>query len=123
MDFTNAAAVRSALRGGLKDAMKASNQDAVTALRSALSAIDNAESVPAAEDSSLVAGEHVAGASLGVGSSEVARRILSPHELRQLVINEIDEREAMAKRLAELGQDTAADRLLREAASLIPYVN
>ncbi|WP_054952105.1 hypothetical protein [Flaviflexus massiliensis] len=78
MDFTNAAAVRSALSGGLKDAMKASNQDAVADLRSALSAIGNAESVPAAENSSLVAGEHVAGASAGIGSSEVARRTLSP---------------------------------------------
>lgn len=123
MNFTNAAAVRSALSGGLKEAMKASDQDAVADLRSALSAIDNADSVPAAENSSLVAGEHVAGASTGIGSSEVARRTLSPDELHRLVIIEIDGRVAMAKKLAELGQDTDAERLLREVASLNPYVN
>jgi uncharacterized protein len=66
--------IRIRMRRALTAAMKARDQRAVAALRSALAAIDNAEAVEAAGEGHPPGEGRIAGAVLGVGAAEVARR-------------------------------------------------
>src|SRR5699024_4242196 len=84
--------MREVLRAELKTAMRARDRVAVAALRSAIATIDNAEAVPvetplpgASAAASEDAQQHVAGAVVGVGNSEVARRDLGEARMRELV--------------------------------------
>ncbi|TDD54745.1 GatB/YqeY domain-containing protein [Saccharopolyspora elongata] len=109
--------MRTSLRDDLKTALKARNNVAVAALRSALAAIDNAEAVPAGR--SLSSGnEHVAGAALGVGAAEAQRRRLTESDMRSIVANEVRERAAAAEEYEQAGRDDLAERLRAEAAVL-----
>lgn len=115
--------LRARLRAGLTTAMKARDRDAVAALRSALAAVDNAEAVPA----SPVAGppatsEYVAGTAAGLGSTEAARRQLTPDDLRAIMVVQIDERIAEAGTYDGLGRTDVAERLRREATVLRAYL-
>jgi hypothetical protein len=66
------------LRADLTAALKARDRLTVAALRSAIAAIENGEAVHvSAVERTLASSEHVAGATAGVGSSDVARRPLS----------------------------------------------
>ncbi len=96
--------------------MKARRPEAVSALRSALAAVDNAEAVeddggPVEETSA-----HVAGAREGVGSTEARRRALSDDDLRAILRAEVEERVADADRYEAAGQAEAARRRRDEAA-------
>jgi hypothetical protein len=114
--------IRTRMRRALTAAMKARDQSAVTALRSALAAIDNAEAVdpattppatarrpgpgkappgegrpPTAEVPSAGDGDppgegRIAGAALGVGAAEAERRTLTPTETQAIVREEVTER-------------------------------
>ncbi|WP_240504990.1 GatB/YqeY domain-containing protein [Nocardia mangyaensis] len=103
--------LRERLRAALKPAMKARDLSAVSALRSALSAIDNAEAIDA--------GDGKAGAlensALGLGAAEAARRDLSETEIVQIVRHEIDERRTAAKEYDRLGAAERRDQLTSEA--------
>jgi uncharacterized protein YqeY len=97
---------RATLRGALLTARKERDAIRTAALRSALSAIDNAETpggpVPAA-------GAIAEGAS-GLGAAEVARRTLTDAEIRTVIRAEVDERVEAAEQLASAGRpDRAAD--------------
>jgi len=118
----SARALRSRLRADLLAAMKARQLEAVSALRTALAEIDNAEAVAAPVQDRKLASEHIAGASAGVGSTEAARRVLSLEELRALLRAQVSERLAEAGRYDGLGQGEAADRLRREAEVLGKYL-
>jgi uncharacterized protein YqeY len=92
-------------------------------LRSAIAAIDNAEAVdvqPAtrAQPNS----EHVAGASAGVGSSDVERRALSDEDMTAIVHEQVRERSQAADQYEQLGRTEVAERLRQEAAVLLTYV-
>lgn len=78
---TSPQALRDALRRDLTRAMKAREPDAVSALRTAIAAIDNAEAVPAPDDSPATTSGHIAGARAGIDAAEAARRNLSPQGL------------------------------------------
>lgn len=114
--------VRGQMRTDLVAAMRARDRDRVMALRSALAAMDDAEAVELTPDDRLLGKGAIAGASAGVGSTETARRVLLPDEVRSILVGEITEREEAAARYAALGQAEAADRLRREADALRPYL-
>jgi uncharacterized protein YqeY len=113
--------VRSRLRTGLTTAMKARDMAAVKAIRSALGAIDNAESVDTTVDADQIdATSRIAGAVAGGGAAEARRRELTEADIITVVRSEIDDRlDAAAEYDAtgEAGADRAA--LLRAEASTL----
>ena len=107
------------LRDELSAAMRSRDTTAVAVLRSTLAAIANAEAVapnlpvPTSEKASPIAG-----AVLGAGAAEVARRRLGPREILAIVRSEIVEREAAARDYESLGREAPA-RVLRDEAQVI----
>lgn len=93
--------VRQKLRESLKAALKSRDEIATAALRSALSAIANAEAVDPAPNR----------VRLGVGAADVPRRELSDAEVMAIIQAEIDERMHAAAEYERLGQDDRARRL------------
>ncbi|MFI9584043.1 GatB/YqeY domain-containing protein [Streptomyces sp. NPDC052236] len=115
--------MRASLRDDLKAALKARERVAITALRSALAAIDNAEAVPADYPIDRLPGnDHIAGAAAGVGAAEAERRHLTEADLRSIVENEIRERSLAAQEYEQLGRNDLAERLRAEAEVLRPYL-
>jgi len=115
------------MRRALTAAMKARDRRAVTVLRSALAAIDNAEAVdtakgPPGEGHPTGEGE-IAGAALGVGAAEAARRTLTPAETEAIVRAEVDERQTAADAYERAGQPQHGDRLRAEAEILHAYLD
>jgi uncharacterized protein YqeY len=111
--------IRSALTEALKDAMRARDTVAASAIRTALSAIGNAESVvPGAQRMAATSSPHFAGAAAGLGAGEVARRLLTAAEVDSIVRAEIAERRQAADGYAASGWPDQADRLRREAGVL-----
>jgi uncharacterized protein YqeY len=108
---------RARLREALLSARKDRDDARVSALRSALSAIDNAETP---DDVVLDAqsSETIAGGVVGLGAAEVARRELSDPQIRDLVHAEIDERLTAATDYTAGGHTERAARLRAEAAVL-----
>ena len=102
------------LRLALAEALRARDMIAVSALRSALGAIGNAEAVePGAATPAGPGSPHVAGAVAGLGSAEAERRRLSAAEIEQIVRGEAGEREGAARDYERAGH---ADRAGRFAA-------
>lgn len=109
---------RDRLRASLQAARKSRDTVSVTAIRSALSAIDNAET-PQADQTDTRIGGAIAGAVSGVGSTEVARRVLSDAEIRALVQAEVDERLTAADEYIANGHHDRAADLQSQAAVLM----
>jgi uncharacterized protein len=120
------------LQIALRDAIKAHDAIAISALRSALGAIGNAEAVdqsgapqpgPAAAGSGgsshLASTEHFAGSVSGLAGAEVRRRPIGPAELEGIVRTEIAERQLAAGEYERLGQVDRAARLRHEASVLL----
>lgn len=124
MRFTGyARRVRQRLRDDLKRAIKAQDQLAVRALRTALGAIDNAEAVgTASERISIMQSEHVAGAAAGAYSADVPRRELSEAEVALIVRQQVEDRRRAAAQYEQLGRAEESDRLAREAELLDSYL-
>jgi hypothetical protein len=112
-------AIRDRLHQALRDAMRARDSVATSALRSALAALDNAGAVPPGPVPAAASGPHFAVAVTGLGAGEVPRRGLAAGEAEQIVRAEIAEREAAAAGYAEAGHDEQARRLRQEAGILI----
>jgi uncharacterized protein YqeY len=110
-----AALWRETLRASLLSARKERDAVRVSALRSALSAIDNAET----PDGTVPSAGALSESAVGPGSAEVARRVLSDAEIRALLTAEVDERRAAAEQLAANGADERASTVRAEAAVLI----
>lgn len=115
--------LRSALRTDLVTAMKARRPEVVSALRTALAAVDNAEAVAVPDAPVESASEHVAGARVGVGAAETERRTLSVDEVRSLLRAQVQERITEAERYDSHGRSEAAERLRREADALRKYTD
>ena|ERR1700761_7586319 len=100
------AEIRARLAGALRNAMR--NRDAVSTsvLRSALSAIGNAEAVPWE----------------GQDAGEVRRRDLSDTDIDAILRAEISERESAAEDYAVSGVFDQAIRLRAEAAVLVAII-
>jgi hypothetical protein len=117
--------IETRLRAALREALKTRDVVAAFAVRSALAAIGNAGAVPAEPVADAESGTpartesaYVAKAASGPGATEVARRQLSPADLRAIVGAEISERETTAGQYEQAGQGDRADRLRREARIL-----
>jgi uncharacterized protein len=117
--------LRARLRAALKDAMRARDQVAAAALRSALGAIGNAEAVPVDQLTPPpgAAGPHFAGAVCGLAAAEIARLRLTPADLDAIMATEISERERAAGDYAAKGFADQAERLRREASILSSIVH
>lgn len=109
-------ALRARLREALRAGMKSRDRVAVTALRSALAAVDNAEAVqtaapayqsPAIEESPV-----------GVGVGDVERRVLTEADVMEIVRGEMTDREAAAADYDAAGRPDRAKSLRAEAQVL-----
>jgi len=114
--------VRARLRLALTGALRARDVIAVSALRSALGAIANAEAVDPGPVATGPGSAYVAGAAVGLGATEARRRGLSTAEAEQIVRAEAGEREDVAREYERAGHTDQADRLRREARVLMSAV-
>jgi uncharacterized protein YqeY len=94
-------------------ARKARDEHAVTALRTLLAALANAEAPPAPPTSSLDPKV--------LGTNEVDRLVLTEDDHRRILDEQIAAREDAADEYDALGQNAAADRLRAEGAVLQRY--
>lgn len=120
---TGPQALRDALRRDLTRSMKAREPDAVSALRTAIAAIDNAEAVPPPDESPATTSGHIAGARAGVGAAEANRRNLSLSQQQAILRDQITAYKAEADRYDALGQQDAATRLRTQARLLSAYLH
>ena len=112
--------VQARLRLALAESLRARDTIAVSALRSALGAIGNAETVEPGTAAPTGSGSpHVAGAVAGLGAAEAPRRRLSAAEVEQIVRVEAGERERAAHDYERAGHADRAGRLRREARLLL----
>jgi hypothetical protein len=108
------------LRLALAEALRSRDTIAISALRSALGAIGNAEAAgPGAAGPPGSGSPHVAGAVAGLGAAEAERRRLSPAQIEQIVRAEATEREGAARGYERAGHPGRAGRLRREAQLLL----
>lgn len=108
--------LREQMKADLRQAMKARQLETVATLRAVLAAIDNAEAVPVEELTMPV--EPVLGQ-----QHEVARKLLSVADLRQIIQQEAAERRAASHKYATLGQPAEAERLQAAATLIETYFN
>ena len=106
----------------LTRAVAARRSVAVSALRSALAAIANAQAVESPSTAST-AHPTVAGSAGGLGATEAERRSLSDLEVARLVRAEVDERLSAAASYDRLGRADRAEQLRAEAAVLSEYLS
>jgi uncharacterized protein len=100
------------MASALTAAMRARDTVATRALRSALSAVANAQAVPV--DSMPSAGA-VEAAAVGVGAADAPRRELTPADVRAVVEAEVSEHDRSAAHLAQVGRPADASRVSAEA--------
>ncbi|WP_340564139.1 hypothetical protein [Streptomyces sp. GSL17-111] len=101
--------------------MRARDRAAVSALRTTLAALDNAEAVPMDD-----AGPYAAALEdtpVGVGSTEAVRHALSERGVVEIVRAEAGERLAAAARLTAPAHAERAARLRAEAAVLLRFLD
>jgi uncharacterized protein YqeY len=118
-----ASSVPDRLQHALRAALKQRDSAAVSALRSALAAIGNAEALPASSAPRGRAGQYVAGAVAGLGAAEASRRTLTEAEITSIVATEVAERRAAAAQYEQVGHADRAGRLRREADVLAAVVS
>ncbi|MFJ8141348.1 hypothetical protein [Streptomyces sp. NPDC096013] len=97
--------------------MRAGDKAAVSALRTALAALDNAEAVSVAEIEPR--GPALEQSPLGAGATEVARRELTEHRVVEMVRAEAAERLDAAAQLTAPAHADRAARLRAEADVLL----
>jgi uncharacterized protein YqeY len=110
--------LRTKLRTALTAAMKRRDAAAVSALRSALAAIDNAEAVDPAHTPAPGTSATIAGAVTGLGAAEVPRLHLTEDQIEAIVRTEIAERLRAAEQHDALNIPDRAARLRAEAGAL-----
>jgi uncharacterized protein YqeY len=112
--------IRTRLRRALGVALKARAAGPVSALRSAMSAIGNAEAVDPAQARPAGTGSaHFAGSVAGLGAGEAQPRRLTEAEMAAIVRQEAAEREAAAAAYERGGRGAEAARLREGARALM----
>jgi len=106
--------LRDQLKRALVESMRSRDMNSIAPLRTALSAIDNAEAVEVDAPPSVGEGP-IAYATSGVGTGDAARRELTEADVISIVQDEIAERDGAALSYDRLGREAEADRLRREA--------
>jgi uncharacterized protein len=115
--------LRTHLRRQLSTAVREHDRPAVSALRSALGALDNAEAVRPGEDFQPEVSQHIAGGVAGVGAAEVERRVLDVESQRALVRAEIESSLTAAMTYEQHGQSTRAAEIRMGADVLAAVLN
>ena len=116
--------MRTRLRHDLRAAIKARDRTTTRALRSALSAIENAEATEFVHDPRVAKGsEYIAGSTAGLGAAEVERRVLSDCDVHALMQAQVDERLLAAEEYEMLRRGDFASRLRGEADVLSQYLH
>jgi uncharacterized protein YqeY len=112
--------LRRRLRNALVAAMKDRDRVAVTALRSTLAAIDNAEAV----DTTAAAGGSLAieSSPAGIGVAEAERRALCEEDIARIVRAEVTDREAAALEYDHASRPERAETLRAEARVLSSHL-
>ena len=115
--------LRARIQAALMPALRSRDDIAVSALRSTLAALANAETVEVGgTDGHAVAfSEHVAGAAPDSGA-EVSRAELGEEDVRQVVATEASEREEAASHYDAGGFGQRAERLRAEAAVIRTFL-
>lgn len=104
------------IRAALTAAMRDQDKVAMSAYRTALAALDNAEAVDSSSLPRPPVGETaIAGAAVGAFATEVPRRSLTSAEQRAVVLAEVVERRRLADDFAGAGRPADANRLWAEA--------
>jgi uncharacterized protein len=111
--------IRTRLRRALGVALKARDAGAVSALRSAMGAISNAEAVAPAARPAGTGSAHFAGTMAGLGAGEVQRHLLTEADAAAIVRQEAAEREAAASQYERGGRAAEAARLREGARALM----
>jgi hypothetical protein len=111
--------IRTRLRRALGVALKARDAGAVSALRSAMGAISNAEAVAPATRPAGTGSAHFAGTVAGLGAGEAQRRLLTEADAAAIVRQEAVEREAAASEYERGGRAEEAARLRAGARVLM----
>lgn len=101
--------------------MRARDKTTVSALRTTLSALDNAEAVPL--DETGLRGTALEQSPVGVGATEAARRELSEHDVVEVVRAEAADRLEVAARLTAPAHADRAAQLRAEAAVLLRFLD
>lgn len=109
-DMKTAEEWKTSLRGALKEAMRARQPAAVSVLRETLAAIDNAEAADLSA-APAVQGGRIAGGVAGLGAGDVARKTLTPQEVRAIVERELQEKRHAALTYARLEKHEQAQEL------------
>lgn len=109
-------AIENRARTWLREAVRSHDTVTVSALRSLIGAIGNAEAVPVADPAQTASpSEHIAGGTVGVGTSEAQRRTLSEEDVAALVEAEIRERQSA---MEAYGSSEKSHRLAAEIVVL-----
>ena len=103
--------LREQMRADLRTAMKARDTATVTALRTLLAALDNAEAVPLDEAAQPSIGQ----------TNDVPRRTLNEGEMRAVLQREAAERRKTIEQYERLGRSSEADRLRTELDVIAAY--
>ena len=101
--------------------MRARDKAAVSALRSTLAALDNAEAVPL--DEAATGGLALEQSPVGAGATEAVRRELSEHRAVDIVRAEVTERLDAAARLTAPPHADRIARLHAEADVLLRFLD
>lgn len=115
MNASPASGLRDRMAAALTAAMKARDQVAVAALRSALARVANAEAVHV--DTVPRAGA-IHDAAVGAGAADAPRRELTEADVREVVEAEVAEHEHAAQHFADVGRRDDAARVRAEAEVL-----
>jgi uncharacterized protein YqeY len=114
--------LEAALRKSLKEAMKARDATTTSAIRSALSAIDNAGSAGVSRHAEGLGSGPRAGSTQGIGAGDVPRKELDEGRIRAIVRSEVTDRERAAAEYEGLGRSQEAARLHAERAVLLGFL-
>lgn len=105
-------AIETSLQAELTTAMRRRDAAVVAVLRTTLAALANAEAAPLPEpdpESSSTDSVHVAGATCGLGATEVQRRTLTNDDRRSIVASEAAELAGRVEHLTRLRRRDEAD--------------
>jgi uncharacterized protein YqeY len=112
--------LRQRLREALPAAMKSRDRAAIATLRATLAAIENAEAV--APPAGARPGRAIEQVAIGLGTTEVARRVLTDAEVERIVRDELTDREPAAAEYEGAGRPDRAAQLRSEAAVLAAHL-
>jgi hypothetical protein len=110
--------LRDRLRTRLLEARRARDNAVAAALRSAISALENAEAVEPASETVVATSDHVAGGRVGLGAAEAERRELDEPAERAIVAAEIADLTEGAAHYATAGDGERA-AAARQAAGVL----